>query len=194
MKMKRCPVCKQELPATQEFWNICRTRVDGLFWRCKKCHSERRKIERSTTESREKRKAYFREWIKKYPEKHTKHNMEWEKKNPEKANAIARRAYHKHIEESRKNARINSANRRAKVKEVGGKHTKSDITRMLINQKDRCYYCQKKLNGVYNVDHVIPISRGGSNDPSNLVIACPQCNKKKSYKMPHEWTEGGKLF
>ncbi|MBD5584308.1 MAG: HNH endonuclease [Clostridia bacterium] len=30
------------------------------------------------------------------------------------------------------------------------------------------------------VDHVIPLSKGGTNDPTNLVCLCEECNKKKS--------------
>jgi HNH endonuclease len=49
-----------------------------------------------------------------------------------------------------------------------------------------CQYC-----GAYGVslqcDHSIPISRGGSNDFSNLVAACCKCNQRKHNKTPQEW-------
>jgi 5-methylcytosine-specific restriction endonuclease McrA len=41
---------------------------------------------------------------------------------------------------------------------------------------------------------VVPLSRGGSNGPENIVIACPTCNLAKKDKMPHEWPEGGRLL
>jgi hypothetical protein len=31
------------------------------------------------------------------------------------------------------------------------------------------------------VDHVIPLSWGGTNHPSNLVVACSPCNMKKGH-------------
>ncbi len=34
-----------------------------------------------------------------------------------------------------------------------------------------------------SVDHIIPISKGGSNDPANLQCACRPCNFKKSDKI-----------
>lgn len=54
----------------------------------------------------------------------------------------------------------------------------------------QCHYCQKVVRLVhwsenYNgddiatVDHVIPISRGGTDLPSNLVVACRPCNLRK---------------
>ncbi|MBO1348227.1 MAG: HNH endonuclease [Hormoscilla sp. GUM202] len=32
------------------------------------------------------------------------------------------------------------------------------------------------------IEHIIPISQGGSNDESNLWLACPICNRHKSDK------------
>jgi 5-methylcytosine-specific restriction endonuclease McrA len=33
------------------------------------------------------------------------------------------------------------------------------------------------------VDHVIPIARGGSDDPENLIAACRRCNYSKQDKL-----------
>lgn len=49
-----------------------------------------------------------------------------------------------------------------------------------------CFYCGAK-KGHYHRDHVIPRSRGGSSDPSNLVIACAPCNLSKGARTPEEW-------
>lgn len=49
-----------------------------------------------------------------------------------------------------------------------------------------CAYCAKR--GVrLECDHVIPVSRGGSNELSNLVAACRPCNRRKRAKTPAEW-------
>ena len=43
-----------------------------------------------------------------------------------------------------------------------------------------CQYCgQGAPHVVLHVDHVIPVSRGGTNDPDNLVAACESCNSGK---------------
>ena len=34
------------------------------------------------------------------------------------------------------------------------------------------------------VDHLIPVSKGGSNDLTNLVLCCKQCNGEKADRMP----------
>lgn len=45
----------------------------------------------------------------------------------------------------------------------------------------KCKYCGATNDASQlHVDHVIPVSRGGSNDPLNLVTACILCNSGKS--------------
>jgi 5-methylcytosine-specific restriction endonuclease McrA len=50
-----------------------------------------------------------------------------------------------------------------------------------------CSYCLGPAN---TVDHVFPLSRGGSNDPTNLVLACGLCNSKKRARTPLEFVFG----
>jgi hypothetical protein len=43
-----------------------------------------------------------------------------------------------------------------------------------------CVYCGRKSpDVVLHVDHVIPVAKGGTNDLSNLVTACEDCNRGK---------------
>lgn len=44
----------------------------------------------------------------------------------------------------------------------------------------RCGYCGIGLGiSEFQVDHIYPLCRGGSNLDNNLVAACPYCNKSK---------------
>lgn len=44
-----------------------------------------------------------------------------------------------------------------------------------------CRYCGAKApDVVLEVDHVVPVTLGGSDDPANLVAACEACNRGKS--------------
>lgn len=47
-----------------------------------------------------------------------------------------------------------------------------------------CVYCGSHRN--LTLDHVIPKSRGGKNDWTNLVTSCFKCNLKKADKTPEE--------
>jgi 5-methylcytosine-specific restriction endonuclease McrA len=52
----------------------------------------------------------------------------------------------------------------------------------------RCRYCSIGLTPkTVTCDHQIPLSRGGSNWPANLVPACASCNKRKNAKTPMEY-------
>lgn len=44
-----------------------------------------------------------------------------------------------------------------------------------------CAYC-KKTNVPLQIEHIVPKSKGGSNNISNLTVACAPCNKKKGNK------------
>lgn len=50
-----------------------------------------------------------------------------------------------------------------------------------------CAYCGYDLPT--QVDHVLPRSRGGTDDPENLVPACKPCNMNKLDFTPEEWQE-----
>ncbi|WP_317696113.1 HNH endonuclease signature motif containing protein [Xylocopilactobacillus apis] len=63
---------------------------------------------------------------------------------------------------------------------------KIDYTsRMLIYNRyhNRCQYCGRKG---FSIDHMKPVSSGGSNDLDNLTLSCRECNKLKR-DMPYEW-------
>lgn len=49
-----------------------------------------------------------------------------------------------------------------------------------------CRYCRD--SGVrLTIDHLTPISRGGTNDPANLGVACGPCNSRKGTKTEAEY-------
>ena len=99
-----------------------------------------------------------------------------------------------HVEELRAYRKANpdrvrswANNRRARMAGAGGSYTSRDVRAQYARQRGRCYWCGAKVGDTYHIDHVIPLSRGGGNDPSNLVISCPHCNTSKQSKMPHEF-------
>lgn len=61
-----------------------------------------------------------------------------------------------------------------------------------------CIYCGRLYNrqlarwmphrffSVYQIDHIIPLARGGSNKDSNLRAVCRECNQIKSNLPLHE--------
>jgi len=44
----------------------------------------------------------------------------------------------------------------------------------------RCKECNELLSAEYEVDHVLALCRGGSNEEGNLQALCPPCHKRKT--------------
>ena len=54
----------------------------------------------------------------------------------------------------------------------------------------KCYYCGERVPvKSLTMDHVVPISRGGSTTKSNVVPCCKTCNNQKKNLLPQEWEQ-----
>ncbi len=52
----------------------------------------------------------------------------------------------------------------------------------------RCVYCGSSLGlDLATLDHVHPLSHGGTHAPGNLVAACQRCNQLKGSLLPTEF-------
>lgn len=69
-----------------------------------------------------------------------------------------------------------------------GRPTVSAARRAAILERDGevCRYC-RTTDGPFHIDHIEPVSRGGSNRDENLCVACAPCNLRKSAKSAGEW-------
>ncbi len=58
-------------------------------------------------------------------------------------------------------------------------------TRFEVLRRDNytCRYCRNTENPL-TIDHVIPVSLGGADDPANLVACCIDCNAGKASSAP----------
>ena len=60
--------------------------------------------------------------------------------------------------------------------------------RLYIFARDNyiCHYCDQG-GGTLELDHIIPISRGGTNAEDNLATSCFKCNRQKRNKTGAEY-------
>lgn len=190
--------------------NADRKRANDKAWqeankqRCKQVGAEYRsrnkeRLSESQKNYREKNKTSLYEQKKVYREKNKDFvkeiNRRWYRANSKRiiekfssryyADPKAKKKYarerHKQNPDS---ARTASRNRKARLKGAEGRHTRDDIDRLYVLQKGRCAICFTALRGKFEIDHRMPLSRGGSNDPSNLQLACKPCNLRKRAKDP----------
>jgi 5-methylcytosine-specific restriction endonuclease McrA len=87
---------------------------------------------------------------------------EWRRANPERAKIHATQG---------------TARRRALLAGAVGIYTAGDIARIFASQNNRCAACGAEAR--LTIDHVVPLSKGGSNWPENIQGLCGPCNSSK---------------
>jgi 5-methylcytosine-specific restriction endonuclease McrA len=90
-----------------------------------------------------------------------------------------------------------TARRRARVLGSDEHYSAADVGRLYEEQKGRCAEptCRRSIRKSYHADHIVPLSKGGSNAARNIQLLCAKCNLKKNNKTPEEWAKlRGRLF
>lgn len=134
-------------------------------------------------------------------DKLTKAKIAWANANKDKRAVICRRYYEANrdkiaaayradpeptkarvrnwVEGNRDARRAIGRNYRARLNAADGSHTAADVLAIRRDQRGRCGYCRVRLGADFHVDHIIALSRGGSNARRNLQLLCAPCNISK---------------
>ena len=60
--------------------------------------------------------------------------------------------------------------------------------RLMRRQDNTCVYCgHRRIAPSMDIDHIIPVVRGGSNSESNLQVICRRCNQRKGLQTDEEF-------
>lgn len=90
--------------------------------------------------------------------------------------------------------REHEAARRAKAGK-SERYTAADIDALLVIQQFGCIYCGKSLRHKFHVDHIVPLSKGGSNGRKNIQLLCQPCNQTKHARHPIDFARSiGRLL
>lgn len=180
MSQKRCSRCGVTR-ARSEF-HANRLMKDGLQRQCKSC----RRAHYLAT--REKVIARVRKNVLKNPKRRLAYNRVWRRRNLEKVRESARQW-------SRRNRAAKAAEqsaRRAIVRAATAEDSRAirsfyEMVRTI--PRLRCFWCKRVVaKKDRNVDHIIPLRRGGQHRLSNLCCACSSCNRSKCARLPSEFT------
>jgi len=106
---------------------------------------------------------------------------QWYSDNKERAKANVRAWQKANPEKRRLHARPSEHRRRARLKGATGSFTSQEWSELVKAYNNRCAYCKKRKK--LTVDHIIPLSKGGTNTIENIVPACGGCNSRKCAKL-----------
>lgn len=186
---KICPKCQEDLPLERFRLAIVHGQPRRQSW-CTSCENIAASLRRKTPEGRARSRLERRKRYAANPEKGREQARAARVKNHARFLQLSREQYRKH----RLKRIADSHNRRAlvaKLQEAGEIITDQEIAAQYRKQEYKCYYCGVRVgwgSGVKShVDHYIPLSRGGRNLASNIVIACESCNLRKGAKLPCEF-------
>lgn len=173
---KTCSTCKQIRPVS-EFRQSSRYRT-GYVSCCKECQ----------------RKS-ARDWKRRNKERMREYNARQRAEHPERSKrwwaSLTGEKRQRYLKDKRRRAntpkgRLYSLNRfhqrRSLIK-------KGDVTPKWIKQlrqtQTHCAYCGCKFTADLRstIDHVIPISKGGTHTKDNIVLACQSCNSSKGNRI-----------
>lgn len=126
--------------------------------------------------------AYAKEWRHRNPERARAATNRWYERNKEKRTVHIR----EYVAQNRERYRVWINNYFARKAGAEGRHIPEEWEAKKAEYAHCCAYCGAKP-AVLEQEHVIPLSRGGSDDISNIVPACRSCNSKKHTRTADEF-------
>ena len=123
----------------------------------------------------------------KHKDKRNAATAQWRKNNPDKAKAIVASWREKHPGASTTYSKA----RRANLRNNDGAVRSVNRYAVLRAAQYKCGICGVDISDSFEVDHKIPVSRGGRTEDSNLHAVCPSCNRRKGRKTLDEYLCSG---
>lgn len=175
--MKFCTKCNQE--KNVQFFSKSKRSKDGLQSWCKECSNAARA-----------------KWNQENPEKRAAANKSWEERNQNKVREKSLKWRNQNIERARENARNwkkNNPDRHARIeqkrralKALADIGDFPSLTELIEVYGSACMYPGCTDTNL-TVDHVIPLSLGGSHDATNAQILCKFHNSQKGNRNSNDY-------
>lgn len=181
MTDKRCPRCSKSKPLIE--FNRNRSSRDGLARWCKACSKAYKLEYRARPAVRERERAYDAARHEAQKDQIHARQAEYRERNAEHITArqSAHNAANPHLAWVR--------NYRHRVTVLGltpviEHFTKADV---IARYGDHCTYCE--VGPFEQLDHDLPVSRGGPHTLENVRPACIPCNLSKFNRTATEWKQ-----
>jgi 5-methylcytosine-specific restriction endonuclease McrA len=187
-EQRYCGKCGEWKPATREHF-YQRLRDGRVCWRnpCIECYRRTKQYNEQVAERTRRHRAEHPDWWKEY-------GRRYRAEHPDMFKAAQKRSYAKYADRNREQARKYAhthreqrrtieAQRRARKQEAGGNYTTGEWEALKAQYDNRCLCCGKQEPEIkLTQDHIIPLSKGGSNFISNIQPLCGLCNSRKAQR------------
>lgn len=125
----------------------------------------------------EKDKARNKLWVAANRERKNEIGRKWQDANPEKRNRSAQALRRKDPDKYR----LAVHRRRIRLLEAEGTHTLSQWKELVERTGNRCVACLRE-DVRLTIDHIVPLSKGGTDYIDNIQPLCLSCNCRKQAK------------
>lgn len=181
-----------------------RARTLDYYYRHRKKLLEKQRAQRDTDEyrayarrTRRKNAEHYNEVQRRAraenPQRERERRQRFHALHPEKAAEYSAAYRERHRQQWRERARARNSRLRALRSGAPGHHAPVDVIRLWHHQRGECARCGVRFgkqphNGGFEVDHILPLSRGGSDWPHNLQLLCRSENRQKKDRTEAEYT------
>lgn len=183
-----CRDCRKVYDAARRAGDPERYREQFAKWRAANLEHDRERNRRYIAEHREERREYSRKYADEHPEQVIAATRRWQKarpdlhranavryrsRNPQKARAVIYAWKHRNPDRVREMRR----NYRARKNGALGHFTDQEWRDLCAQYGNVCLACGS--SAPLTADHVVPLTRGGSDTIDNIQPLCAVCNSKK---------------
>ena len=178
--MKTCTKCKEEFPATLEFFHKHKQGKFGLNSRCKECM--KKYSNQWAKDNKERIAEYSKQYYQDNKERYAEYDKQYYQDNKERKAGYWKQYAKDNPEKYRNIQRMAKSRYRAREAGVVFK----DFTRQDVLDKwgTDCHICKKPVDlDDWHQDHVMPLSKTGPHTLENVKPAHPKCNQVKGNRV-----------
>lgn len=197
--MTRCPDCRKRYKREYISRNREKIYEANRIWRMNNPEKQKKAVDAWGEKNPDKLKEYqdkYRaknkshcnakaaEWRRNNPDKVKKNWAEYSKANPDKLSEmrkIFRDANPMKVKASKHVRRVRLPNA---IRKLDIDH----LNNLMALQGGKCVYCKVSLTS-YQIDHILPVAKGGDNRKENIQLLCATCNRRKGAKTHEEYVE-----
>lgn len=197
---KACLACKKRLNNAWVEKNRAKVNSSAAMRRALNPERTKEIQNKSNLKRRGKRQVELKKWREQNPEKIKEQRRKWYANNKDKVKKSVGKYRSKNLDKIKAAKkrwsklhpeiyRIAAHNRRARIKQNGGRLSNGLAEKLFKLQRGMCACCGLPLGDNYHLDHRMPLALGGENVDSNMQLLRFMCNVNKGAKHPIEFMQ-----